>query len=81
MDEAAAGIRRAPEREPARDDPFDGYGPVVDDLDLASLREAARRPMTPIEEGSRRRTRAGSDTTPKTGATALDAAPRVDVER
>ena len=73
--------RRVPEREPARDDPFDGYGPVVDDLDLASLREAARRPMTPIEEGSRRRARAGSDTTPKTGAGALDAAPRVDVER
>ena len=75
------GSRRGPESAVAGDDPFDGYGPVVGDLDLASLREAARQPMTPIDHGSRARSRARSDPPPNAGATTRDAGPRVDVER
>jgi membrane protein len=38
------------------DDPFEGYGGRdVDDLGLASLRDAARGPLTPISDGSGRR--------------------------
>jgi membrane protein len=40
------------------DDPFDGYGPGLvrgeDDLGLASLREAARGPLTPLSRARRR---------------------------
>ena len=75
------GSRRGPGAAVAGDDPFDGYGPVVGDLDLASLREAARQPMTPIDHGSRARSRARSDPPPNAGDTARDAGPRVDVER
>jgi membrane protein len=67
--------------EPASDDPFDGYGPAVDDLDLASLREAARRPMTPMEQGSRPRFRRSSGGSSEQGEAPVDAAPRVDAER
>ena len=65
----------------AQDDPFDGYGPAVDDLDLASLKVAARGPMTPMDRASRPRSRAGSDVASRAGTSAVDAAPRVDVER
>ena len=75
------GSRRGPEGAVAGDDPFDGYGPVVGDLDLASLREAARQPMTPIDHGSRARSRARSDPPPNAGGTTRDAGPRVEVER
>ena len=56
---AARRRRRARRREHpgAWDDPFEGYGPLGgdDDLGLSGLREAARAPLTPISQGSRRR--------------------------
>ncbi len=38
-------------------DPFDGYGPgdTTDDLGLAGLRDAARRPLTPVSDTARPR--------------------------
>jgi len=45
------GSLRAPAAD-QWDDPFEGYGPAPDELDLTSLREAARAPLTPISGGS-----------------------------
>lgn len=75
------GAGRAMGRDRGLDDPFDGYGPAVDDLDLASLREAARGPMTPIEHGGRGASRARVGSSSGAGASTVDAGTRVDVER
>ena len=65
----------------AWDDPFDGYGPVGDGLDLASLRDAARGPMTPMQQASRPRSGSAREAVTGAGTAPVDAAPRVDVER
>jgi membrane protein len=73
--------RRGSAASDAWDDPFDGYGPVVPELDLASLRDAARGPMTPIQRASRSRSGSAPDPGTEARTTAVDAGPRVDVER
>ncbi len=53
------GSLRAP-RAQTWQDPFEGYGPAPDDLDLESLREAARGPLTPMSGGGDPPSRASS---------------------
>lgn len=54
------GSLRAP-GPPMWDDPFEGYGPGPDELDLEGLKEAARGPLTPIPGGSELSPRSSSD--------------------